>query len=87
MLENEFGEVAYRPEDFDDYDAYFTISGYQDPKEAFGDEVNCGEWIGCILVKDNHFYYGNYDNAITGVTLQELLKVLGGNEMQQETQS
>ncbi|MGF0065247.1 hypothetical protein ACQRCQ_08245 [Lachnospiraceae bacterium SGI.085] len=87
MLENEFGEVTYRPEDFDDYDAYFTISGYQDPKEAFGDEVNCGEWIGCILVKDNHFYYGNYDNAITGVTLQELLKVLGGNEMQQETQS
>lgn len=87
MLENQFGEVTYRPEDFEDYDAYFTISGYQDPKKAFGDEVNCGEWVGCILVKDNHFYYGNYDNAITGVTLQELLKVLGGNEMQQETQS
>ncbi len=79
-LENEFGVVAYHPEDFADYDAYFTISGYTDPKKAFGDEVNCGHWVGCILVKNNEFYYGNYENKITGVTLQELLDVLGGND-------
>ena len=38
-----------------------------------------GDWVGCILVKDNMFYYGNYDNRITGINLQRLLKVLGGN--------
>ena len=38
-----------------------------------------GTWVGCILVKDNKFYYGSYENQITGVQLQKLLDVLGGN--------
>ena len=79
-LEEQFGQVKYNSEDFLDYDAYFTISGYEDPKKAFGDEVNSGDWVGCILVKDNRFYYGSYENRIEGVALQELLNILGGNE-------
>lgn len=82
-LEALFGSVDYHAGDFSDYDAYFTISGYAGPKQAFGDEINCGDWVGCIIVKDNHFYYGNYDNAITGDLEKDLLSVLGGNEQPQ----
>ena len=83
QLEQKFKKVTYRAGDFADYDAYFTISGYAGPKQAFGDEVKCGDWVGCILVKDNQFYYGNYDNVITGDLEKELLSVLGGNEQPQ----
>lgn len=78
-LEEKFGSPEFRVEDFSDYDAYFTIRAYSDAKLAFGEEVICGEWVGCILVKDNLFYYGNYDNQITGIVLEELLDFLGGN--------
>ena len=37
------------------------------------------DWVGCILVKDNKFYFGSYENQITGICLQQLRKVLGGN--------
>ena len=36
-------------------------------------------WVGCILAKDDKFYYGSYDNEITGGQLQMLRHVLGGN--------
>jgi hypothetical protein len=38
-----------------------------------------GDWVGCILAKDDKFYFGSYDNQITGICLQELREVLGGN--------
>lgn len=77
-LEQEYGEVSYRPQDFADYDAYFTIRGYEDLKEAIQEEIYVGDWVGCILVKDNRFYYGNYDNLITGNSLDMLMEVVGG---------
>ncbi len=77
-LEQEYGNVRYRPQDFTDYDAYFTIRGYASLKEALQEEANHGNWVGCILVKENCFYYGNYDNPITGESLKMLMEVVGG---------
>ena len=79
-LEKEFGKVEYRISDFQDYDAYFTIRGYSDMKQVVDSEIPYGDWVGCILVKDNGFYYGNYDNKITGIQLLNLLKVIGGHQ-------
>ena len=42
------------------------------------DDTIPGDWVGCILVKDNKFYFGSYENRITGISLQELLDILGG---------
>lgn len=79
-LEQKFGKVTYSADAFSDYDAYFTIRGYKDLKDAIEEDYELGDWVGCILVKDNNFYYGNYDNQISGVLLQQLLDILGGNE-------
>ncbi len=78
-FEETFGDVSYEPQDFSEYDAFFSIYGYQTPSEAFVDESNVGHWVGCILVKDNEFYYGNYKNHIEGEVKQRLNEVLGGN--------
>ncbi len=78
MLENEFGVVTYNPKDFTEYDAYFTIRGYHNMQEAFRQEGVHGDWVGCILVKDDKFYYGNYQNEIKGNMLEDLLEILGG---------
>lgn len=77
-LEERFGVVNYRPSDFESYDAYFSIRGYASLKEAFAEETPYGDWVGCILVKDDKFYYGNYNNRITGASLEALMEVLGG---------
>lgn len=78
-LENTFGKVKYKIKDFQDYDSYFTIRSYDSLKDVADLDVPYGNWVGCILVKDNQFYYGNYNNKITGVMLHQLLQVLGGN--------
>lgn len=79
-LELKYGQVEYNEEDFSDYDAYFTIRGYKELKSAVEGEKMHGDWVGCILVKDNIFYYGNKNNPIVGLQLQQLLDILGGNE-------
>lgn len=78
-LMEQYPDVSCRQEDFTDYDAYFTLRSYPDMKTAFEEEGHVGNWVGCILVKDNKFYFGNYDNRIQGESLQQLLDVLGGN--------
>lgn len=77
-LEKKFGAVEYKAEDFKECDAYFTIIGYKSIKQAEEAEKPYGDWVGCILVKDNIFYYGNYDNPINGVYLSTLLQILSG---------
>ena len=77
-LTMQFPEVTYHAEDFADYDAYFTIRGYSDMDTIMMDDTIPGDWVGCILVKNNKFYFGSYDNRITGISLQELLDILGG---------
>lgn len=78
-LEEQFGIVEYNPNDFEDYDAYFSICAYKDMKTVVETDMPRGDWVGCILVKDNSFYYGNYNNKIIGINLKMLLDVLGGN--------
>lgn len=78
-LEYTYGEVEYSVSDFSDYDAVFTIRGYKSIKEAEEKEVPYGDWVGIILVRDNKFYYGNYNNRIRGSQLNALLSVLRGN--------
>ena len=78
-LTMQFPTVNYRLADFDDYDAYFTIRSYSDTDEKIEKDTVHGNWVGCILVKDNRFYYGSYENQITGICLKQLLEVLGGN--------
>lgn len=77
-LEERYGEVSYRPEDFDEFDAYFSLYGYGDFDAVLSGESGQGHWIGCILVRGNRFYYGSYANEITGALQKELLDVLGG---------
>ena len=77
-LEDKFGAVEYNAEDFYDADAYFTISGYSSIKEAEEADKPYGDWVGCILIRDNIFYYGNYDNPINGILLNNLLQLLSG---------
>ena len=77
-LTMQFPQVNYHAEDFEDYDAYFTIRGYSDMDTVMMDDTIPGDWVGCILVKDNKFYFGSYENRITGISLQELLDILGG---------
>ena len=51
-------------------------------EQALEEDPVDGNWVGCILVKDNKFYFGSYENQITGICLQQLRKVLGGNAKQ-----
>lgn len=78
-LEMQFPDAQYVATDFDDYDAYFTISSYPDMDTALEDGMVPGNWVGCILVKNNKFYYDSYRNQITGICLQQLLDILGGS--------
>lgn len=78
-LRMQFPQVTYRASDFSDYDAYFTLRGYKTMEQALEEDPEDGDWVGCILVKNNKFYFGSYENQITGICLQQLRKVLGGN--------
>lgn len=78
-LSMQFQEVTCRPKDFEDYDAYFTIRAYSSMEAVLEGNAAAGQWAGCILVKDNTFYYGSYENQITGICLQQLREILGGN--------
>jgi hypothetical protein len=71
--------VTYRLSDFNDYDAYFTIRAYVDMQAVTEQEAISGDWVGCILAKDDKFYFGSYENQINGICLQQLREVLGGN--------
>ncbi len=78
-LSMQFQEVTCRPKDFEDYDAYFTIRAYPSMDAVLEGDAAAGQWAGCILVRDNKFYYGSYENQITGICLQQLREILGGN--------
>ncbi len=78
LLEEEFGQVYYDIEAFEEADSYFTLSGYENMQQAFMEGAYPGNWVGCILVKDEVFYYGNFENEITGEAKEILMAVLGG---------
>ena len=74
-----FPNTKMNVSDFEDYDAYFTIQGYVDANQPLKNDDFCGNWVGCILVKDNAFYFCNYENLIDGKMREELLEIVGGN--------
>lgn len=78
-LKAAFPKAELRKMDFSDYDAFFTIMGYENVNEPLNDNIVLSDWCGYILVKDNQFYYNNYDNLIDGELLEELKSVVGGN--------
>lgn len=83
-LRGVYPQVLYQEEDFEEYDAYFTIKGYEEMPDNLEEAESEGCWSGCILVKENKFYFGNTQNPITGDLLEQLLDVLGGYEHSQE---
>lgn len=83
-LREAYPQVVYNEEDFKEYDAYFTIKAYDEMPDNREEAKDKGIWAGCILVKENKFYFGNTKNQITGELLEQLLDVLGGYENSQE---
>lgn len=77
-LEEKYGQVDYRAEDFDELDAYFSLYGYPDMDAVQTKDLGQGHWIGCILVRADRFYYGSCANEISGKLRTELLDILGG---------
>ena len=77
-LEEKYGKVDYRTEDFDEFDAYFSLYGYPDMDAVQTRDLGQGHWIGCILVRGDRFYYGSCANEISGKLRTELLDILGG---------
>lgn len=71
-LENLYGEVIYRVEDFKNYDMYYTLGAFKNKNEINNEFIVTPLCVGCILVKDDRYYYGNLDNEITGELLTEL---------------
>lgn len=83
-LRKAYPQVVYKEEDFKEYDAYFTIQGYDEMPDNLEEAESKGSWAGCILIKENKFYFGTTKNQITGDLLEQLLDVLGGYENSQE---
>lgn len=75
-LENEFGVVEYFENDFDEYDAYYTIKGYKQGESEENGLLIFPDTIGCILVHDGFYYYGNLKNQITGDTQDQIKKLV-----------
>lgn len=79
-LRMQFPEATFRVQDFTAYDAVFTIRSYDSAEKLRTDETVMGQWEGCILVKDGKFYFGSYENPISGICLEQLKNVIGGNK-------
>lgn len=71
-LENLYGEVNYREQDFKNYDTYYTLGAFKNKNEMNNEFIVTPLCVGCILVKDDKYYYGNMENEITGDLLTEL---------------
>ncbi len=76
-LEERYGVVEYKAEDFREYEAYYTVTAFKDRKEAVETlEIKAPHVIGCILKSKDNYYYGNKDNKLTGDLLEKIKLVL-----------
>ncbi len=81
-LEERFGAVAYRSEDFDQIDAFYALVGVkkayvQDKWQPEADYyLNYSDVLGCILVKNGQYYYGNLENKIPEDWVEMIKKIL-----------
>lgn len=78
-LNNAFPDKSLNVEDFKEFDAFFTIMGYENASKPLNENVILSDWCGYILVKENQFFFNNYDNLIEGALMEELKAVVGGN--------
>ena len=74
LLEQQFGVVTYHIEDFSEYDQLYEVVQYKNSDLELGGGVP--RFIGCIFYVNDKYYYGNYDNEITGVTLLQLNEII-----------
>lgn len=74
MLQNEFKTIEYKVDDFKNCDDRYYIY-VNSPQEKLYDRTfdNPIIFMGCILNKDNNFYYGNLDNEIKGELLNKII--------------
>jgi hypothetical protein len=76
-LEERYGVVEYKEEDFREYDAYYTVAAFKDRKEALESLViEVPHVIGCILKSKDNYYYGNKNNILSGDLLEKIKLVL-----------
>lgn len=82
-LENTYGEIIYKAEDFKGNDNIYyiyvdlslknSVDGSENPDRIFNDPPI---YIGCILEVDNKFYYGNKTNLLSDVASVEISKLV-----------
>lgn len=72
-LQDKFKDVEYIADDFKNSDSRYYIY-VNSPKEKIHNRSfdNPIIFIGCILIKDNKFYYGNLNNEINGELFDKL---------------
>lgn len=75
-LEQQFGIVTYNIADFSIYDQFYEVVQYKNSDIELGGGVP--RFIGCIFCDNNKYFYGNYENEITGDTLLQLKEILNG---------
>lgn len=76
-LEERYGIVEYKAEDFENYEAYYTLTAFKDGKKAIDSPIiEEPHVVGCILKIDGNYYYGNKENLLTGSLLEEVKVVL-----------
>jgi hypothetical protein len=86
-LENLFGIVEYRAEEFEQIDTYYAIIGTKEnyvKQDEWDSETNFylnnSDVIGCILVKDGKYYYGSLENLIPEELSLKVKTMLATNE-------
>ena len=74
MLQDEFKTIEYKADNFKNSDDRYYIYVNSPQKKlhgrTFDDPII---FMGCILVKDNKLYYGNFDNEIKGELLNKII--------------
>ena len=76
-LEERYGVIEYKAEDFREYEEYYTVTAFKDRKEAVESiEIKAPHVIGCILKSKDNYYYGNKNNILTGDLLEKIKLVL-----------
>lgn len=77
MLQNELTSVEYKVDDLKTSDDRYYIY-VESEEDKLHDRTfdNPIVFMGCILIKDNKFYYGNLDNEIKGELLNKVEKLI-----------
>ncbi len=77
QLEERFGQIKYKLDDFNKYDKLFYLH-VDPPKIKSGRDILIGPnvYIGCIFLMGNKLYYGNMNNNIDGELYDDLMHII-----------